>query len=83
MNQNNQQDPRIYKVIQNHRGEFAIWQIERKVPFSWRDTNKSGMREECLAYIARKHYQLLSVYKITELVDGTNSNQIYDGSQIL
>ena len=60
MNQDNQKSIRIYKVIRNYEDEFVIWPFERKVPFSWRDTNRKGTKEECLAYIARKHYQVLS-----------------------
>ena len=40
-----------YKVVVNHEEQYSIWFAEREAPRGWRVLDKSGTKEECLAYI--------------------------------
>lgn len=42
----------LYKVVFNHEEQYSIWPADRGNPPGWRDGNKSGTEQECLAYIA-------------------------------
>jgi MbtH protein len=42
----------IYKVVVNHEEQYSIWPVDRDNPPGWRDAGKSGVKAECLAYIA-------------------------------
>lgn len=44
-------DQAVYKVVVNHEEQYSIWLADRDNPPGWRDANKSGTKEECLAYI--------------------------------
>ena len=41
----------LYKVVINHEEQYSIWPADREPPNGWKDTGKSGPKEECLAYI--------------------------------
>ncbi len=41
----------MYKVVVNDEEQYSIWSVDRETPQGWRDAGKSGMKEECLAYI--------------------------------
>ncbi len=51
MNHEEQEDKTIYKVVVNHEEQYSIWPVDRENPLGWRDAGKSGLKEECLAYI--------------------------------
>ncbi len=51
MNREEQEDKTIYKVVLNHEEQYSIWPAERENPLGWRDAGKTGLKEECLAYI--------------------------------
>ncbi len=51
MNREEQEDKTIYKVVVNHEEQYSIWPADRENPLGWRDAGKSGLKEECLAYI--------------------------------
>lgn len=51
MNRDNEEDNAIYKVVMNHEEQYSIWPAERKNALGWRDAGKSGLKQECLAYI--------------------------------
>jgi len=51
MNQNDQEDTTIYKVVLNHEEQYSIWPAERENPLGWFDAGKSGPKAECLEYI--------------------------------
>ena len=51
MNQNEQEDTTIYRVVVNHEEQYSIWPAERENPLGWRDAGKQGRKDECLAYI--------------------------------
>ena len=44
-------DTTIYKVVVNHEEQYSIWPSHRDNPLGWRDTGKTGLKAECLAYI--------------------------------
>jgi MbtH protein len=45
-------DQKLYKVVVNHEEQYSIWPVERANPLGWADVDKSGLKQECLAYIA-------------------------------
>jgi MbtH protein len=51
MNQYEQEDMTIYKVVLNHEGQYSIWPADRENALGWMDAGKSGSKEECLNYI--------------------------------
>jgi MbtH protein len=44
-------DVRIYKVVLNHEEQYSIWPAHKPNPLGWVEAGKSGIKEECLAYI--------------------------------
>ena len=44
-------DKTIYRVVVNHEEQYSIWPADREIPLGWTDAGKSGLKEECLAYI--------------------------------
>jgi MbtH protein len=51
MHQEEQANKTTYKVVVNHEEQYSIWPLDRENPLGWRDVGKSGLKEECLAYI--------------------------------
>lgn len=51
MPRDEQEDTTIYKVVVNHEEQYSIWPADRENALGWRDVGKSGLKEECLAYI--------------------------------
>jgi MbtH protein len=45
------EDTTIYKVVMNHEEQYSIWPADRENPLGWTDAGKSGLKDECLAYI--------------------------------
>ncbi len=45
------EDTTTYKVVVNHEEQYSIWPINRENPLGWRDVDKRGPKNECLAYI--------------------------------
>jgi MbtH protein len=46
-----QEDDAVYKVVVNHEEQYSIWPAHQDSPSGWRDGGKTGLRDECLAYI--------------------------------
>lgn len=46
-----QEDMTIYKVVINHEEQYSIWPADRENPTGWYNTDKSGSKSNCLAYI--------------------------------
>jgi MbtH protein len=44
-------DKLIYRVVVNHEEQYSIWPADRELPLGWNDAGKTGMKDECLAYI--------------------------------
>jgi MbtH protein len=51
VNQDEQEDTTIYKVVVNHEGQYSIWPVQKETPLGWREVGKTGPKAECLAYI--------------------------------
>ncbi|HBB30695.1 MAG TPA: MbtH family protein [Cyanobacteria bacterium UBA8803] len=51
MNQDDKEDTTIYKVVVNQEEQYSIWPNYKEIPLGWKDTGKSGHKQECLAYI--------------------------------
>jgi MbtH protein len=51
MSENEREDNNIYKVVLNHEEQYSIWPTERENALGWFDAGKSGLKDECLAYI--------------------------------
>lgn len=44
-------DNRIHAVVVNHEDQYSIWPADRELPLGWRNSGKTGSKEECLAHI--------------------------------
>ena len=44
-------DNRIHAVVVNHEEQYSIWPADRELPLGWRNSGKTGSKEECLAHI--------------------------------
>lgn len=51
MNNDYNEDNRVYKVVVNDEEQYSIWFIERDNPLGWKDVGKSGSKSECLSHI--------------------------------
>ena len=51
MNRDDTEDNTIYKVVVNHEEQYSIWPADRENALGWSDAGKSGLKQECLAYI--------------------------------
>lgn len=45
------QDDVMFKVVLNHEEQYSIWPVGRENPVGWKDSGKSGNKEECLKFI--------------------------------
>jgi uncharacterized protein YbdZ (MbtH family) len=45
------EDKTIYKVVVNHEEQYSIWPEYKENPLGWSDAGKVGPKAECLAYI--------------------------------
>ncbi len=48
---NEQTDNTVYRVVVNHEEQYSLWPTDQEIPLGWKDTGKSGNKEECLAYV--------------------------------
>ena len=51
MQENEQEDKMIYKVVVNHEEQYSIWPVDKENALGWNDEGKIGTKEECLAHI--------------------------------
>jgi MbtH protein len=49
--QDEQEDKTIYKVVVNHEEQYSIWPVDKENALGWTDEGKSGTMAECLAHI--------------------------------
>ena len=45
------EDGTVYVAVVNHEEQYSIWPADRELPAGWRATERSGPKDECLAYI--------------------------------
>lgn len=51
MNRDDADAGATYKVVVNHEEQYSIWPADRENAPGWRDAGKTGLKDECLAYI--------------------------------
>jgi MbtH protein len=51
MNTDDLEDNKIYKVVVNQEEQYSIWPEDKENALGWRDAGKSGVKQECLAFI--------------------------------
>jgi len=51
LNNQEEEDSTIYKVVLNHEEQYSIWAIDLPNAPGWADAGKSGKKAECLEYI--------------------------------
>lgn len=51
MPQENYEDQLTYNVVMNHEEQYSIWPVEKEIPAGWKAVGKTGLKDECLAYI--------------------------------
>jgi len=51
MEQDDQQDDTVYRVVVNHEEQYSIWPAHKPIPPGWRDVEKMGTKDECLDHI--------------------------------
>ena len=51
MEEQEQEDTTVYKVVVNHEAQYSIWPSDRENPLGWRDGGLVGTKSECLTYI--------------------------------
>jgi MbtH protein len=51
MNENEDEDRTIYKVVVNHEEQYSIWPADRENALGWRDAGKTGMKADFLEFI--------------------------------
>ena len=51
MTEEEEEDKTIYRVVVNHEEQYSIWPDYKDIPLGWKDTGKSGLKPECLAYV--------------------------------
>lgn len=51
MNWDEADDKTIYKVVRNAEGHYSIWNSRYGTPAGWEEVGKSGIKDDCLAYI--------------------------------
>lgn len=72
MNRDDNEETTIYKVVMNHEEQYSIWPAHRENALGWSDVGKSGLKQECLAYINEVWTDMrpLSLRKQMEEVEG-------------
>ena len=51
MEQDDQKDDTIYRVVVNHEEQYSIWPAHKPNPPGWRSVEKTGTKDECLDHI--------------------------------
>lgn len=41
----------VFRVVVNHEEQYSLWRLDREIPLGWRDAEKQGTKDQCLAYI--------------------------------
>jgi MbtH protein len=73
------EDTTIYKVVVNHEEQYSIWPADRDNPLGWRDAGKSGLKDECLAYI-KEVWTDMRPLSLRKQMDGEKSQPV-EGEQ--
>jgi MbtH protein len=41
-----------YYVVVNHEDQYSVWPVGKVIPNGWKNAGFSGLKSECLKYIA-------------------------------
>ncbi|WP_236212526.1 MbtH family protein [Metapseudomonas otitidis] len=65
-------DDVVFQVVLNHEEQYSIWPDYKAIPAGWRAAGKSGLKQECLAYIEEHWTDMrpLSLRKQMEQAEG-------------
>lgn len=65
-------DDVVFQVVINHEEQYSIWPDYKAIPAGWRAAGKSGLKQECLAYIEEHWTDMrpLSLRKQMEQAEG-------------
>lgn len=44
-------DHQVFKVLLNDEEQYALWPADRETPAGWRESGKTGTKDECLVYV--------------------------------
>lgn len=68
MFEDEEEDPRDYRVVVNEEEQYSIWFADRELPPGWREVGVSGKKTECLDHIEKVWTDMrpLSVRKLME-----------------
>jgi MbtH protein len=45
------EDTTVYRVVVNHEEQYSIWPSHLDIPAGWREAGKTGLKDECLAFV--------------------------------
>lgn len=48
---NDNEGSAMYKVLINHEDQYSLWPVGTPNPSGWREAEKEGTKEECMAYV--------------------------------
>jgi len=51
MKRDDEEDTTIYNVVVNFEEQYSIWPAQKENALGWSNAGKSGLKQECLAYI--------------------------------
>ena len=51
MDTDTDEDTTPYRAVVNGEEQYSIWPVDRELPAGWYDTQRSGTKAECLAWI--------------------------------
>lgn len=43
---------RRYDVVSNDEEQYSVWPVDHPLPIGWEQVGKTGLKADCLAYIA-------------------------------
>jgi len=47
------EDQTVYRVVVSDEERYSIWPDYKEIPWGWRAEGKTGLKQECLDYIAQ------------------------------
>jgi MbtH protein len=81
MNNSDDNDTTIYRVVVNHEEQYSIWPDYKENPLGWRDVGRQGPKAECLAYI-KEVWTDMRPLSLRQRMDGvTSGNPSADSSR--
>src|SRR6185295_7392929 len=82
MSMDETEDTTIFKVVVNHEEQYSIWPADRENAVGWRDTGKTGTKEECLAYI-EEVWNDMRPLSLRQKMEDSNQKSAIAGERLL